>query len=214
MIKTETFILGEIETNCYIIADEETGFAAIIDPGFSSKEVNNRIKEIGDNNIKYILLTHGHYDHISALTELKFLTRAKVVIGEDEAEFLHNNKLNLSLYANTSPLEQNEADILLADGDTLKLGATTITFVKTAGHTRGSGCYIVGDSIFTGDTLFKEDIGRTDLPTGNQAEIAKSLKKIAQIEGNYKVYVGHGENSTLDYEKMNNKYLIYWASRA
>ena len=105
------------------------------------------------------------------------------------------------------PLEPFSADILLNDGGILKLGKTNIEFMHTAGHTCGSGCYIVDSYIFSGDTLFRNSIGRIDFPTGDHDEIIRSLKKLSALDGDYTVYTGHGMSTTLEYERNNNPYM-------
>ncbi|HHZ05611.1 MAG TPA: MBL fold metallo-hydrolase [Clostridiales bacterium] len=207
MIKVEKFILGDYMENCYLITDADTGEQALIDPGYESMELFQKLSNNHENNLKYILLTHGHFDHIGFVLKVYALTHAKIAIGEKEKDFLTQKKLNLSQFTMTQPLAPIDADILLKNNELLPLGNSSITYVSTPGHTQGSGCYIVDNNIFTGDTLMKCSMGRTDFPTGNDTEMKHSLHKISELTKNYTIYPGHGDNSTLDYEKSHNPYL-------
>ena len=125
-----------------------------------------------------------------------------------EENLILNPDLNLSArYVSRRGLDKFKIDILLSDLDTIMLGETKITLIHTPGHTAGSCCYIVDGNIISGDTLFRGDIGRTDLATGSQNDILKSLKKLSNLEGDYRVFPGHGEETTLNFERCNNNYL-------
>lgn len=206
MIKVKTAIAGELMVNCYIIEDIETGDIAIVDPGNTSKKLKKLLDEKSDK-IKYILLTHGHFDHIGYVKELVKLTNAKVVISKLEEPFLSEPRLNLSSPFFGGIISNITADITLNDNDELMLGKTVIKYISTPGHTQGSGCFIADNFIFTGDTLMKLSMGRTDLPTANDNDMLKSLKRLYNLDENYTVYPGHGDSSTLEYEKKYNPYL-------
>lgn len=206
MIKVKALMLGQLQVNCYFIEDIATGDIAVVDPGDSSPAFKRLITENSDK-IKYILLTHGHFDHIGYAKELRELTNAKVVISKLDEPFLADGNLNLSLPFFGRSVPAVTADITLEDNDELMLGETNIKYISTPGHTQGSGCYIIDDSIFTGDTLMKLSMGRTDFPTSSNADMSASLKRLYNLKENYKVYSGHGDNSTLDYEKKYNPYL-------
>lgn len=209
MINIETFVVGHISTNCYIITDTETNRRALVDPGYKSAELLNRIKEQGADTFDYILLTHGHFDHIWFAGEISGLTGAKIVISADDAPFLADGTLNLSANFGFRNIPEISADITLKDGDSLKLSNTDFKFLSTPGHTIGSGCYVFFEDkvIFSGDTLFKLSMGRTDFVTGNETDILRSLKRLASLEGDFDVYPGHGDKTTLDYERKNNPYV-------
>ena len=209
MITIETFIVGHIATNCYIITDTATNRRAVVDPGYKSAELTNRIKELGTDTFDYILLTHGHFDHIWFASGIRELTGAKIVISEDDAPFLTDGSLNLSANFGLRNISDLSADVTLKDGDHLMLGNTCIKFIRTPGHTIGSGCYVSFEDkiVFSGDTLFKLSMGRTDFVTGNEAEIMKSLNRLASLEGDFDVLPGHGDKTTLDYERKNNPYV-------
>ena len=208
MIKIERFVVGEIEANCFFVTDDEENLAFLVDTGDYSFELKERIKEFGADKVKYILLTHGHLDHIGYASEMREeFPSAKIVIGKDDAHFTNEDDLNLSsLFGMT--LRHFDADILVEDGSELAFGSKKIKVISTPGHTKGGVCYIFGDCIFTGDTLFRGCIGRTDFPTSSKEDMKKSLEKLEALDGNYKVYCGHESNTTLDRERKNNIYMI------
>lgn len=211
MIKVETHPVGYLSTNCYIITDEETGRRAIVDPGYKNAELVKRIEELGKSTFDYILLTHGHFDHIWFAEDIKALTGAKVVISSDDAPFLSDNSLNLSSAFGMLPFDfpRITADITLKDKEVLNLGNSELTFMLTPGHTVGSGCFIFfrDKIIFSGDTLFRLSMGRTDFVTGDEVKMASSLSRLARLQGDFEVYPGHGEPTTLEYERKNNPYV-------
>ena len=188
-------------TNTYIVTDEETGETAVIDPSLSEDSL---IEKIEDKNVKYILITHGHYDHIGGANLVKEKTGAKIVVHKEDEEMLLDSKKNYG--DNTEPVY---ADILVEDGSELMLGNAKITVLHTPGHTKGGVCYIFEDDriIFSGDTLFRLTAGRTDLYGGNARTELMSLAKIGELEGDYKVYPGHDDSTTLDFERQYNRYM-------
>lgn len=201
MIEIKKYIVSIMKTNCYLIKDPISKNGIIIDPGYQSKELNDDIKEC--NKIQYILLTHGHFDHILAANSYRTLTNAKIVIGYKEKEFTKNNDLNISGRFKRTHLEGFDADIFVNDNDKLKFIDKDIRIIDTPGHTKGGVCYIIEKFIFTGDTIMKGDIGRCDLPTGNEDQLKFSIKKILKEKGDYIVCPGHGDQTTLKDEKKN-----------
>ena len=191
--------VGPIGTNCYILEDEKARAAAIIDPG---DEAGRILQVIGDDgvDVKYILLTHGHYDHTTAVPQLhKALPQAEIYIHRADA-----NGAGSQLF----PLAGQIPDLKFYDeGDTLALGDMTIQVLHTPGHSKGSVTLKVGDVLFCGDTLFAGSCGRTDLAGGSYAEIMASLKKLGQLPGDYHVCPGHDVTSTLERERRSNPFL-------
>ena len=202
MIKIKIFNVSHLMTNCCYLKDEQTGKAAVVDPGDKSSELIEEIKNDG-GKLEYVMLTHGHYDHISFAKQLADRFGAKIITGENNSEFLKKPEYNLSIY-HGEPLPAFSADILLKDGDTFSLGNTEIKYITSPGHTNGCGCYIFDNTIICGDTLFCESYGRTDLPTGDEKILIQSLLKLKNLKGDYKIIPGHGELTTLEHERNYN----------
>lgn len=191
--------VGPIGTNCYILEDEGEKRAAVIDPGDEAGRILSVLREM-DSQVDYILLTHGHYDHTTAVPELhEALPDAKIYIHKADA-----NGTGSRIF----PLAGQVKDLLFYDeGDALPLGALTVEVLHTPGHSKGSVTLKVRDVLFTGDTLFAGDCGRTDLPGGSYEEILASLGRLGRLEGNFHVCPGHEQTSTMDREREINRYL-------
>ena len=191
--------VGPIGTNCYLLEDEKAHVAAVIDPGDEAGRILQVIKDDGVD-VKYILLTHGHYDHTTAVPELhQALPQAEIYIHRADA-----NGAGSQLF----PLAGQIPDLKFYDeGDALTLGELTIQVLHTPGHSKGSVTLKVGDVLFCGDTLFAGSCGRTDLAGGSYAEIMASLKKLGQLPGDYHVCPGHDVTSTLERERRSNPFL-------
>ena len=204
-MKIEKIVEPYFGENMYILIDEETKKCAVVDPGGASDKILNYIKA-NSLELEYIVLTHGHGDHIGAVNTIKSKTNAKVVAHNDEQELLNDNRKNLSYSMHCGPQEL-DADIYVHDKDKLELGNLKLSFIHTPGHTKGCMCIRVNDDMFTGDTLFAGSIGRTDLYGGDYKQIEKSLRKLAKYEDKVKIHPGHGPSSTLGIEKMSNPYM-------
>lgn len=205
-ITVEKLVLGDIATNTYIVTENDTSECAVIDPAVDSEELRSKL---GGKNVKYILLTHGHFDHIMGAKAVKELTGAAVVIHKDDENCLSDeNASAFALQYPDSVQPKITADILTADGDKIVLGNSEIKVMHTPGHTKGGCCYIFEEDriIFSGDTLFRLSAGRTDLG-GNAREILRSLSDLAELPGDYRVYPGHESETTLEYERQNNRYM-------
>lgn len=194
---------GSLENNCYLITDENTNKSALVDcTEYSDKMVDF----IGDANLEYILLTHGHFDHIAGVAEIKAKYNSKVVISAQDEPMLSSTKLSLGSFCGVIH-DSAQADLIVGDNDSISLGDTTIRVIATPGHTKGGLCFVADNCLFSGDTLFHLSCGRTDFPGGSVDEIMQSLKRLSQLDGNLIVYSGHGERSTLDFERLFNPYM-------
>ena len=199
-MKVSVMQVGPIGTNCYFLQDEESGLMAIIDPGDDWERILHQVKK-AEGEVKYILLTHGHYDHTTAVPDLvKALPGVQVYIHQADA-----NGAGSQLFPQAAQVKDlNNYD----EGDTLSLGSLTIEVLHTPGHSKGSVTLKVGDVLFTGDTLFCGSCGRTDLRGGSYEEIMASLKRLGELEGDFHVCPGHDRTSTLERERKYNPFLL------
>ena len=204
-MKVKVMQVGPIGTNCYILEDEQAHAAAVIDPGDEPERILSVLQE-EDAAVEYILLTHGHYDHTTAVPELhEAYPQAKIYIHQADAHGAGSRLFPLA--------GQVESLLTYDEGDKLTLGSLTIEVLHTPGHSKGSVTLRVGDVLFTGDTLFAGSCGRTDLSGGSYEEILASLKRLGALEGNFHVLPGHEGTSTLDQERRFNPYMREAMSR-
>lgn len=195
---------GMLTSNCYIIGDNGEGI--IIDPGADSHDI---LEMSNQNNlkIKYIILTHAHIDHIISVDKIRYKLEAKVLLHVDDATSLSNSWLNGSKLFGLEKTFK-EADMLVKDGDIVRAGGLEFEIIHTPGHTPGGICIKTKDIIFTGDTLFRMSIGRTDLGNGDQDALMNSInKKLMNLDDKTLVYPGHGTATTIGYERKNNPFV-------
>lgn len=207
MLKVLKFPLGSMQTNCYFVIDEDTREAIIVDPADDCPAILRRISEKGVS-VKYIVLTHGHFDHMLALEKLRAATGAPVCVHLYDAAALTNPDISMMRQFAGINVPCRPAEIILEEGSVLNLGAREIKVMSTPGHTPGSICLIAGSNILSGDTLFREGIGRYDFFGGSYEGIVESLKRLKDIEGDYKVYPGHGAATSLSHERTFNPYML------
>ncbi len=199
---------GVFAVNSYLVISEK-GNAALIDAPAGGERILAEARKNGAE-IKKILITHGHCDHIESLAEIAEETGAQVYIHTLDAPKLTDSYTNLSDYFSDylhgSAWQYDKAETI-TDGDIITLDELSFTVMHTPGHTGGSVCYIIGDVMFSGDTLFKSSVGRTDMPDGDTAKLLQSLKRLAEIDGDYRLLSGHGGESKLSREKISNPYM-------
>ena len=195
MLKVYVMALGDYQTNCYILHDDTSKGCCVVDPGYEADAILDKLDSL-ELTVEAILLTHGHFDHVGAVKELAAECGCDVYIHPDELTMPPMMTAGKLYYTKT-----------YTEGSRLQLAGLDITVLHTPGHTPGSVCLLVGDTLISGDTLFAGSCGRTDLPGGDWATIQKSLRRLASIEANLWVLPGHGGTSQLRDEKKYNPYL-------
>lgn len=209
-MRVKTCVLGAVSTNCYLVYNESTKKAVIVDPADNAQFILNKCNELGITP-EAILLTHGHFDHIMAAEDVRRSFHIKIYASETEDAMLSDSGLNLS-GGWAGKQTSFHADVLLKDGDELELIGFRWKVIETPGHTTGSVCYYVPEEevVFSGDTLFCESYGRTDLPTGSSSQMVSSLlDKVFALPDDTMAYPGHGDTTTIGYEKKNNPIAFY-----
>lgn len=196
--------VGLLGTNSYLVRDREAKQAVLIDPGAESARL---LAELGQDRLMMILLTHAHFDHILAADDVRKKTGAPLFVHTDDAELLGDGEKNGSMSVLCRDLTVSPADRLLKSGEEIPFGNSAFRVLHTPGHTRGSVCYLFGNTLFTGDTLFAGAAGRTDLYGGSGEMLLRSLKKLRDLPGDFDVLPGHGEATSLGEERRLNEYL-------
>lgn len=199
--------LGEVRANSYLVTDEATGETVLIDCGECTPQLVSELEKAGIDHIKYILLTHGHFDHIWGVPAVNRLVGAPVMVHKEDADCLFDEERSLAYRHFPGEQELFRADRLLEDGDVLPFGRQEIRVLHTPGHSKGSVCYVCGNLIFSGDTLFARTVGRTDFPDGSIEELGGSVKRLFALPGDYIVYPGHNRPTMLDIERKTNRFL-------
>ena len=193
-----------VSVNSYLVFDEATGEAAVIDPGGVCPNVIALLRQ-QKLRLKYTVLTHGHFDHIMCAAELKEKTNALICMNAADEAFITDSDLNAANFVGIGPIEPFAIDVYLRDGDRVKLGQSYLTVLETPGHTPGSISLYTPGSLLCGDTILRGTIGRMDLPGADTDEICRSIReKIFTLPGDNVIYCGHNANTTVAYEKENN----------
>ena len=195
MLNLKPLALGAYQTNCYLVWDENSSACVVIDPGYEPDTVLAEAKKL-NKEIAAVLLTHGHFDHVGGVKELAAETDCKVYLNEAD--------LSMPPQMTAGPLYYTDT---YSEGDFVEAAGLTFKVLHTPGHTPGSVCLMCENALFSGDTLFWGSCGRTDLPGGNWAAIRKSLLRLAELSGDYDVYPGHGDATTLSFERKMNPYM-------
>ena len=197
--------LGELAANCFIVeAPDKT--AVVIDPGAEAEVIIEELESRG-LTLGKILLTHGHFDHTGAAAELKERYRAPVYISAVDEELLDDKVKSVAYILPEIPFRPVQADVRIKEGDVITQGSMEISVIETPGHTAGSVCFIIDDCMFTGDTLFHRTIGRTDHFSGDTPTEIQSVKRLAALDKNYRLYCGHGADTDLDTERKTNPFI-------
>lgn len=206
----DAYELGGFQTNCYIVSNPDTGEAIVIDPSWNAALIK---RKLDDRDLKCvgIFLTHGHIDHMAAMDEMKELTGAPTYASEDEKEVLGNSKVNLSAMMTSvfGKVVETDVDNYLAEGDVKKLLGTEMSCIGVPGHTKGGMCYYFEQEhiLFSGDTLFKYSVGRSDFPTGDENALLENIgEKLFILPDDTVVYPGHGDKTQIGKEKKMNPF--------
>ncbi|AIQ49373.1 metal-binding protein [Paenibacillus sp. FSL R7-0273] len=207
MLNIRSYNLGPLQTNAYLLTGADPQRGVIIDPGMNPAALLRAVK---DMEIEAILLTHAHFDHIGGVDELRKAKNCPVYVHALESEWLVSPKLNGSLMwpEASPPIRTEPAEYDLAEGQILELLGLTFKVFHTPGHSPGSVSFLCGNDLFSGDVLFKLGVGRTDLPGGRERDLVDSLRgKLYRLDEEVKVYPGHGQRTTIGFERRNNPYV-------
>jgi len=205
-LQVEPLIVGPLFSNCYIIYDDKEKLGAVIDPGDDADIILTKVKEM-DVEIKYILATHGHFDHIGAVAELKTALGADFLAHQDDFFFIEDGK-NAALRWGVHIQQPPKPDRFIEDGDKIKIGKFEFKVIHTPGHSPGGVCFLYDRILFGGDTLFQGSIGRTDFRKGSFEDLKNSIRKrLYSLPDDTIVYTGHGPPTTIGDEKKYNAFV-------
>lgn len=207
-MRIEPIVVGPLQVNCYLLLCEETGQAAVVDPGADAESILQAVKE-ADCEVVMIINTHGHFDHIGANKQIKEATGAELLIHADDVQLLSQAGLHASVYG-LSVEESPMPDRLMAEGDILQIGNLAVKVLHVPGHSPGSVCLHVENSLIVGDVLFAESIGRTDLPGGDHQLLINGIReKLLVMADDTVVHPGHGPDTSIGHEKRSNPFVSF-----
>jgi len=195
-------VVGPLENNCFIIGDDRSKECFIVDPGDEPDRILDLVNENG-LKVKYIVCTHAHFDHIAVVSDIKIETKAEIVLHRDDLEIYRSSKDQAASWGFDLD-SQPEPDLFVAEGDTLEIGDLKFEILHTPGHSPGGICLYGEGIIITGDTLFAGSVGRTDLYGGDIGKLKKSFKRLLSLPDDVKVLPGHGPETTIGHEKIDN----------
>ncbi|MGC9148144.1 MAG: MBL fold metallo-hydrolase [Sulfolobales archaeon] len=216
LVEILKYVVGPLETNCYVVIDRS--LAVVIDPGWY-EEINFIINDLRSRSVAIdsIIATHGHFDHVSGVRELKKLTDARFLINKKDLSIMKRAPYMAKYFLGIETPEPPQPDLFIAEGDLVKLNNVILRIIETPGHTKGSVSIILEPLdkkysgrvvVFTGDTLFKESIGRIDFPESDPSEMIRSLRRLAELPKETMVYPGHGPETSIEYELRHNYFFI------
>lgn len=208
-MRIETRVTGFIEENCYFVAHPASRETVVIDPGDDAPRLLARLRELGGIVVAY-LLTHGHVDHLSALADLCSVFPAPIHVHPRDAAWCFSEKNALpGLYS--APAMPQSPIVSAPEGAVFEIAGARWSVIETPGHTPGGICWLLEDdrALFSGDTLFRGSVGRTDLPGGDPRDLTRSLRKLAALDGDWTVYPGHGDPTTIGHEKRHNYFMRF-----
>jgi len=200
-IRQKILKVGDLNTNCYILSNRN-GETAIIDPGDEAARIIEEIERTKNLTLKYVLLTHGHFDHVLAVDDLYIkYPYTSIIIANEDIDLFRNLSLQGAYVGKT--LHNPKAEVVaVSEGSTLRFGDETISVIYTPGHTKGSVCFKIADSLYSGDTIFYHTRGRIDLPTSQPSSMKESIDKILRLPDKTSIYPGHGRDTTIKEEKQ------------
>ena len=205
-MKTAVFSLGSMQTNCYFLIPDNSNKCIIVDPAADFERIEEKLK-LRNLTPETVIITHGHFDHIMALSELRDKYDVEVLIHELDNELIIDPNKSLMKFYTGNAVGEKSADRLLHDGDIIEFHGTKIEVMHTPGHTPGSCCFIFERTMICGDTIFRGNIGRYDFFGGDYESMMRSVERIKNLSGDYKILPGHGASSKLSYERENNIYM-------
>ena len=195
-------VVGPLENNCYVIADERTKESIVVDPGDEPDRIIESINE-GGFHVNYIICTHAHFDHVGAVSDIKKETGAQIIIHRDELEIYHNTREQAALWGFEIDMLP-EPDLFVSEGETVKVGSLEFRILHTPGHSPGGICLLGNGILLSGDTVFAGSVGRTDLHGGNIEALRNSFKRLMSLSDRTRVLPGHGPESTIGQERTAN----------
>ncbi len=200
-------VVGPIQSNCYIVWDKDTNRGAVVDPGGDLEKIRGAVDAAGCS-VEWVLLTHGHFDHVFYAQDVSRLYSAKIAIHPADAALMNDTLDIAECFYDLGEYKPAEPDKLLSDGDVIEIGGLQIRVMHTPGHSPGGVCYDCGTVVFTGDTLFAGSVGRTDFPGGSMQQLVSSIKnKLFVLDDSVIVLPGHGPQSTIGEQKRSNPFV-------
>lgn len=213
MFEVFTFNGGGYAANTYVLSESESGDAILFDPSCDPIEMEDFFSANG-MTLRYIVLTHAHYDHMLTLNETRaHFIGVPVLVGKGDEPAFSDARVNCAYLFGVPSVDFGVPDRTVTEGDELALGSEKVTVMSTPGHTPGCCCFLAGDIMITGDTLFEDSIGRSDFIGGNINTLVSSLKRLMSLDRDYEIFPGHGPSSTISRERKHNPFILQIINR-